>query len=448
MGLITVQELKALTPDRDGERVAMGGSMYGTVRAGSDGAVSVHVVWRYRFNAKVRQIRLGTWRDKGGESLKALRDKRDTYAGEVKSGIDPIDRRATDRLRDAADAEAARQAQVDRLQALAAASARMTVRELFELWHRVHLAKPQGGRKDGGAEALRAFEKDVFPHIGNMAAKDVRKADVLRIIDDMTARGVTRMTKRVFSDLRQMFELAVDREIIELNPTARIKKKKDIGDDTERDRFLSERELVKLFEKLPDSGLTDTAQLALKIQLATITRIGEVSAARWDQVDLERRVWTLPTTKNGKAHRVHISDFALTQFQALQAITGAAPWLFPNSKLSGPIDSKTFTKQVADRQREEKPMTRRTKQIDALALEGGQWRPHDLRRTGATMMALLGVLPDVVERCLNHKEQNRMKRIYQHAGYEAQMREAWDLLGLRLALLKNKPENVRTLKRA
>jgi integrase len=398
MGLITVQELKALTPDRDGERVAMGGSMYGTVRAGSDGAVSVHVVWRYRFDAKVRQIRLGTWRNKGGESLKALRDKRDTYAGEVKSGVDPIDRRATDRLRDAADAEAARQAQVDRLQALAAASARMTVRELFELWQKVHLGK----RKDGGAEALRAFEKDVFPHIGSMAAKDVRKADVLRIIDDMTARGVTRMTKRVLSDLRQMFGLAVDREIVETDPTARIKKK-DIGHDTERERVLSERELVKLFEKLPDSGLTDTAQLALKIQLATITRIGEVSAARWDQVDLERRVWILPNTKTGKPHRVHISDFALTQFQALQAITGAAPWLFPNSKLSGPIDSKTFTKQVADRQREDKPMTRRTKQIDSLALEGGQWRPHDLRRTGATMMALLGVLPDVVDRCLNHK---------------------------------------------
>jgi integrase len=444
--VITALELKRLTAEHDGDRIRMGESMYGTVRAGTDG-VSVHVVWRYRFDGKVRQIRLGTWRDKGGESLKALRDKRDTYAGEVKSGVDPIDRRATDRLRDAADAEAARQAQVDRLQALAAASARMTVRELFELWHRVHLAKPQGGRKDGGAEALRAFEKDVFPHIGNMAAKDVRKADVLRIIDDMSARGVTRMTKRVFSDLLQMFELAVDREIIEANPTARIKKK-DIGDDGERERVLTERELVKLFEKLPGSGLSDTAQLALKIQLATATRIGEVSGARWDQVDLERRLWILPNTKTGKPHRVHISDFALTQFQALQAITGASPWLFPNAKLNGPIDSKTFTKQVADRQREEKPMTRRTKQIDALALEGGQWRPHDLRRTGATMMALLGVLPDVVERCLNHAQQNKMKRIYQRAGYEGQMREAWDLLGQRLALLKNKPDNVVTMRAA
>jgi hypothetical protein len=41
-----------------------------------------------------------------------------------------------------------------------------------------------------------------------------------------------------------------------------------------------------------------------------------------------------------------------------------------------------------------------------------------------------------------------MKRIYQRAGYEAQMREAWDLLGQRLALLKNKPDNVVTMRAA
>ena len=47
-----------------------------------------------------------------------------------------------------------------------------------------------------------------------------------------------------------------------------------------------------------------------------------------------------------------------------------------------------------------------------LALIGGRWGPHDLRRTGATMMVMLGVLPEVAERCLNHTEQNRVKRIH------------------------------------
>ncbi|MBK7422527.1 MAG: hypothetical protein IPJ48_05200 [Propionivibrio sp.] len=51
------------------------------------------------------------------------------------------------------------------------------------------------------------------------------------------------------------------------------------------------------------------------------------------------------------------------------------------------------------------------------------------------MMTKLHVLPEVAERCLNHTEENRIKRIYQRHSYESEMREAWQLLGERLNLL-------------
>jgi hypothetical protein len=54
----------------------------------------------------------------------------------------------------------------------------------------------------------------------------------------------------------------------------------------------------------------------------------------------------------------------------------------------------------------------------------------------------------VIERCLNHIEQSKVKRIYQRAQYEAPMREAWQRLNDRLDLLKNKPTNVVTIARA
>jgi integrase len=92
-------------------------------------------------------------------------------------------------------------------------------------------------------------------------------------------------------------------------------------------------------------------------------------------------------------------------------------------------------------------MKGRTKQTNALALAGGQWRPHDLRRTGATLMAELGVLPDVIERCLNHTEQTKVKRIYQRARYEEPMRKAWQLLGDRLNLLRNMQRNILNAKK-
>lgn len=444
MAVITVKELQALGASDSGKRVSMGNSLYGVVRAGSDGVVSVYVMWRYKVGGKVRQVPVGTWKDKGGQSLLALRDKRNELAAELKKGVDPIERKATDKLKLEVDAVEAHNHQLNRLEEIAEKQARLTVRGLFDLWHRIVLKQ----RCDGGSEALRAFERDVFPIVGDMAVVDVKKAHVQKIVDTMMARDVVRMTKRVLSDLRQMFGFALDRDYVEADPTARIKKAK-IGKDGERDRVLSEAELIDLFKKLPLSGLGQTTQCALLLQMATITRIGEVVSARWQHVDFERRLWTLPNTKNGKAHQVWLSDFALRQFEQLRDITGMTEWVFPNSKLSGPLDTKTTTKQVADRQREPgAQLAGRTKQLDALRLAGGHWRPHDLRRTGASAMAELGALPDVIEKCLNHTEENKMKRIYQRAQYEGPMRDAWRLWGDRLDLLANKPGNVRTLRAA
>jgi integrase len=442
MAKITTKSLEALKPADHGKRLSDGDRMFGIVRAikNAPEAVSVDFEWRYNFGGKVRQVRIGSW---PRMTLKAIRDERDTLKGKIKDGIDPLAEKEAYRLKKQADQIEAKQTQITRLQELAAKDARMTVRGLFDLWQRTDLKK----RQDRGSEALRAFEADVFPLIGDVAAADVTKAHIQLIIDTMLTRGVKRMTERVFSDLRQLFGFAMDRDHIEADPTARIKKHK-IGGSAERDRVLSEAELIEFFKRLPVSGLVKSSQCALTIQLATITRIGEVLGARWEHVDFERRLWALPETKNGKRHTVHLNDLALKQFEALRQHTGLTDWVFPASRLDGPVCPKTVTKQVADRQRGDgEPMSGRSKQTNTLALAGGQWRPHDLRRTGATLMAELGVLPDVIERCLNHTEQTKVKRIYQRAQYEAPMREAWQRLDERLALLADKPSNVVTLTR-
>jgi integrase len=80
-------------------------------------------------------------------------------------------------------------------------------------------------------------------------------------------------------------------------------------------------------------------------------------------------------------------------------------------------------------------MSGRSKAKATLKLSGGLWTPHDLRRTAATVMVQLGVMPEVVERCLNHSEQNMVKRIYQRHSYEPEMKQAWQLLSDRLELL-------------
>lgn len=436
MALITVKELGALTAEDAGKRITDGSGMFGMVRTTRQTKmpISVDFEWRFKLNGRSRQVRIGSWPK---ISLKALRDTRDKLAAEVKSGSDPIERRAAERLKRAADSIEAVQVQRDRLQVIAGKQARLTVCELFDLWQTLALRH----RKDSGTEARRAFERDVFPQIGEMAAGDVSKAHIQAIVDTMMSRNVVRMAKRVLSDLRQMFCFALDRDLVEQDPTARIKKSK-IGPDTERDRVLSEEELSDLFKRLGVSALLPNSKSALVIQIATLARIGEILSARWDDVDFTRRQWILPTTKNGRPHRIWLSDFALNEFREIHSLTGMTSWVFPNAMGSGPLDSKTVTKQVADRQRDAKPMSHRTKRIHALTLSGGPWRPHDLRRTGASMMAELGVLPDVIERCLNHTEANALKRIYQRPSYEKQMQDAWRTLGQRLAGLMHRDSTV------
>lgn len=445
MAQITVLALKALKATDHGKRLPDGGGMWGMVRttADSKSPVSVDFQWRYKLNGKTRDVRIGAWPK---TSLPELRAERDKLRGKVKNGIDPVEENATDKLKKQADQIEAVQHQLDRLEQLTAQDARLTTRSLFGQWRGLELRS----RADKGTEAQRAFERDVFPLVGDVAAADVNKAHIQTIIDNIMMRAtekqnMVRTAKRVLSDLRQMFGFALDRDLLEVDPTARIKKAK-IGPDGERDRVLSEAELIALFAKLPLSGLVETSQCALLIQLSTITRIGEVLAAKWEDIDFQRRLWTLPKTKNGKPHAVWLSDYAMRQFERLHNHTGLTAWAFPASTLTGPVCPKTVTKQVVDRQRTGEPMSGRTKQIDALALAGGYWTPHDLRRTGASMMADLGALPDVIEKCLNHTEENKMKRIYQRAKYEGPMRDAWQLLGERLELLVNKPDNVRTLR--
>ncbi|MBK7766882.1 MAG: site-specific integrase [Sulfuritalea sp.] len=324
--------------------------------------------------------------------------------------------------------------------------ARITVTDLFERWAAVELIR----RKDGGKEIRRMFRKDVLPALGPLAVEDVRKGHITAVTDALLARGVTRMAKMIFSLIRQMFRYAVNRDIIEIEPTAAIRKARIGGKPTERDRVLNEDEIRALHRQIPSARLFPTTEAALWLALATGCRIGELLRAEWQHVRLAAREWFIPAdnSKNDKPHTIYLSDFALRHFAALQAINGGSKWCFPNRDDSEHVCVKTVTKQLGDRQRgDATPMSHRSPQTNALALPGGKWTPHDLRRTGATLMTALGVLPEVAEKCLNHTEESRVKRTYQRYSYDTEKREAWRLLGERLDLLTRSDDNVVTLKR-
>jgi integrase len=332
----------------------------------------------------------------------------------------------------------------------------VTVRQLFDRWSQTELAprtRTDGrrtGRKDGGAYVREQFQRRVFPTLGAVAAPAITKADLFTVLDKARAEGKLRTANVLLANLKQMFRFALARELVERNPLDTVTKRDVGGTETERDRVLSADEVGALAKAVPDAKLCARSAAAIWLILATGCRVGEAMAARWEHLDTLARTWHLPDTKNERPHTIHLSEFALRQVEKLEAARAAdlmerrkldssavaAPWVFPNKAGDGPVCVKSFGKQLADRQRPaEKRLSRRAKGTRALVLAGGRWTAHDLRRTAATMMAELGISGDVIDECLNHVIESRVRRTYIRDRRIADQARAFDALGVRLALL-------------
>jgi integrase len=327
----------------------------------------------------------------------------------------------------------------------------LTVNDLFDAWIKTRK------RKDGGAELLRSFNKDVLPFIGSRPLQHLIESDITELLENVINRGAHRTSLMLRNNLQQMFIWGEGRKpwkrLID-NPVANIKPGDKVFsgyDDSGRDRNLSAEEIKELAVKLPAAGLSKRLEKLVWIMLACCTRIGETTKAQWAHIDLDGGVWKIPggNTKNGTDHTVFLSDIAVSYFKQLRDLSGGSIFCFPDSNGEKALDSKNATKQIRDRQMSamnRKQMTNRTKLVDALVLSCGDWVPHDLRRTGATMMQALKVTPEVIERILNHTEPDKMKKIYQQYDYAKEKREAWRLLGDRIDLLTRQDSNVTVLR--
>lgn len=315
-----------------------------------------------------------------------------------------------------------------------------TIEDLFEEWVKTV------DRKDGGKELRRTFTGDVFPVAGRIHLSKIQPEHIETILRRVVDRGANRVSVLLFADLKQMFRWASKRRAWKNlfdDPTSEVELRSLLPKaytGEERTRTLSEAEIRELPSKLSASGLTTKIQIAIWLMVSTCTRIGELIQTKWEDIDLETGIWVIPKeiTKSGKQHTVFLSDFAQQKFENLQRLSTSETWCFPDKHNTTHLCIKSPTKQIHDRQLAvlgRKPLKNRSTRLDALLLQKGEWTPHDLRRTGATMMQALNIDPVVIERVLNHVEPNKLRRTYQTFDYSETKREAWHKLGQRLSEL-------------
>jgi integrase len=363
-------------------------------------------------------------------TLADARRARDAARDQVSKGIDP---RETERL---AKLEA-REAQRARIVEL---ETRRTVRDAFAKWDRLYLQakRADGGylnRRDGGAEVRDLFTRHVLPRLGDLPLEALRRRDVTETLDILVAAGKRRTANMTLALLRQFTGWCAVRDWIDRDPTIGLDKAKVGGEEPPRARNLSELEVIELRDKMAAAKLPERIQEALWLLLATGVRVGELSGAPFSEFDLEAGEWHIPgsRTKNGDPHLVHLSPYALERVKRLQALAKGSAWLLPGRDGTAPVSPKLVSKLVNDRQRET-PLKGRSKAAATLALAGGKWVPHDLRRTMATRMGDLSVRPDVIERCLNHRPEG-LVATYQRAALLPERRAAFDTWGAKLEAL-------------
>jgi integrase len=421
---ITVKGLEKLTPADAGKRLSEGRGFYGRVLVSKAGKVSVSFYLRFRWGSKTPDLGCGSWPD---TKLSKIRENADKARAVLATGVNPIEKRAEART------------ELKQGEQLAAATG-FTVRQLFGAWRDAELIH---SRKDGGAEPLRALEKDVFPVIGDKPASAVVHADCMAILDVIKARGKLATANKCLSYLNGMYEWAEKRTAttyVQANPLATISKKDAGGKENEGDRVLSEGEIHRLSRVIDSAGLRNQLRAALWVLLGTACRSNELLRAKRTDFDIGQRHWVIPKTnsKNTKPHLIYLSDFVLPHVQQLLDLSAGSEWLMPDAdNLAVHAYPQTLVNATSDRQLAY--YTRASANVKeyahALELPGGRWTPHDLRRSAATHMGELDISPDVIEKVLNHVERNKVKRTYQRAVKFEQQCSAWRTWGARLQVI-------------
>jgi integrase len=229
------------------------------------------------------------------------------------------------------------------------------------------------------AETTRILKREVLPRWGNKLLGEIRKRDVIALLDAVRERGAPVMANRVLAAIRKFFNWCISRGLLEVSPCA------GVGTPTReraRERTLTDAELKAVLAAAREIGHPFGS--IVHFLALTGQRRDEVGRLTWDQLHLDSSIWVLPAehAKNGKSHVVHLNEPALQIIQSTERL--------------GDIVFSTDGKTLFQGYSKAKSRLDRLSGVE-------DWTLHDLRRTVVSGIARLGIAPHVADKILNHQ---------------------------------------------
>jgi integrase len=259
-------------------------------------------------------------------------------------------------------------------------------------------------------ERQNTFERLVFPKLGDRQIDDIKRSDIVRLLDDIEEnRGPVRATKTL-AFLSALFSWHAARTDSFSSPIVRGMARSK-PHERARDRILSDAEIVAVLNAA--DAQPGAFSSLVKFLLLTGARRNEAAHMTWDEI-VDGVLWTLPANRNKTKQELvrplskeaqtvlnnipHIGNYVFT-------VGGSRPVAFDNKK-----------------------------RLDAVSGTTG-WRLHDLRRTARSLLSRAGVNSDIAERCLGHVI-GGVRGVYDRHQYQTEMAAAFEALAEQVAKIR------------
>ncbi|MBF6571159.1 MAG: tyrosine-type recombinase/integrase [Candidatus Binataceae bacterium] len=170
-----------------------------------------------------------------------------------------------------------------------------------------------------GAESARILREDLLPLLGHRQALRITRRELQDEVIRPKMVRAPRVATQLLCRIRCAYAHAVEQGRLPdefISPTIGIK----WASQVRRKRVLTDAELAMFMKWLPHSPYSRTVREAPSLVLFTGCRSGEVVAARWRDIDLDRGVWTIHETKNGEPHNVMLPHQAVELLKYRQGI--------------------------------------------------------------------------------------------------------------------------------
>ncbi|WP_055136718.1 integrase domain-containing protein [Pseudomonas corrugata] len=247
----------------------------------------------------------------------------------------------------------------------------------------------------------RSLTLHVFPDLGTTPISAISAPQVINLLRPLETKGSLETVKRLSQRLNEIMTYGVNSGLIHANPLSGIRsvfkkpKKKNMA-------ALAPDELKELMVAIANASIKRTTRCLIEWQLNTMTRPAEAATTRWEDIDFEKKIWTIPAErmKKRRIHIVPLTDQALALLEAIKPYSGHREYVFP-----------------ADRD----PRTHCNSQTANMALKRmgfeGRLVSHGMRSMASTILNEHGWDPELIEVALAHVDNNEVRSAYNRAEY-------------------------------